>query len=104
MGYDFHFGKGVKFDCTLARYWYGKAAEQGVAEAQNNLGLAYDYGKGVKKDKAEAVKWLRKAAEQGDTEAKEELAIILWDKIVLGIVVVIGVIAIGIVVYYAIRH
>ena len=40
-------------------------AEQGLAEAQNNLGLIYDKGKGVPEDYTEAVKWYRKAAEQG---------------------------------------
>ena len=100
LGKCYNNGEGVTPDYAEAVKWYRKAAEQGNASAQYNLGRAYDYGKGVKKDKAEAVKWLRKAAEQGDTEAKEELAIILWGKIV----VVVGVIAIGIVVYYEIRH
>ena len=42
-----------------------KAAEQGNAMAQYNLGSAYDLGEGVGKDQVEAVKWWRKAAEQG---------------------------------------
>ena len=50
--------------------WYRKAAEQGHADAQNNLGLCYQYGKGVAKDYAEAVKWYRKAAEQGHARAQ----------------------------------
>ena len=45
--------------------WYRKAAEQGDAKAQNNLGVVYDRGEGVPQDDAEAVKWYRKAAEQG---------------------------------------
>ena len=47
-----------------------KAAEQGNAKAQNNLGVMYANGKGVKQDYAEAVKWYRKAAEQGYAEAQ----------------------------------
>ncbi len=39
-------------------------AEQGVAEAQFNLGNMYDKGRGVPQDYAEAVQWYRKAAEQ----------------------------------------
>jgi hypothetical protein len=31
-------------------YWYQKAANQGQAEAQYNLGIAYTFGKGVLKD------------------------------------------------------
>ena len=47
-----------------------KAAEQGDAEAQYELGHCYHYGYGVTEDKAEAVKWWRKAAEQGNSEAQ----------------------------------
>ena len=51
-----------------------KAAEQGDAKAQFNLGFIYSNGKGVPKDYAEAVKWTRKAAEQGHAEAQRCLA------------------------------
>ena len=44
--------------------WFRKAAEQGHARAQVNLGTSYGQGKGVAQDDAEAVKWYRKAAEQ----------------------------------------
>ncbi len=37
-------------------------AEQGVAEAQYNLGLRYATGTGVPPDDAEAVRWWRLAA------------------------------------------
>lgn len=40
-------------------------ADQGVAEAQHNLGVMYFNGDGVRQDYAEALKWYRKAAEQG---------------------------------------
>ena len=46
--------------------WYRLAAEQGDAQAQNNLGLMYDAGQGVPQVNAEALKWYRLAAEQGD--------------------------------------
>ena len=52
-------------DYAEAAKWYRKAAEQGVAWAQNNLGYLYGEGKGVTQDYAEAVKWYRKAAAQG---------------------------------------
>ena len=45
-------------------------AEQGVAEAQFNLGMMYDSGQGVRQDYAEAFRWYRKAADQGYTEAQ----------------------------------
>ena len=46
-----------------------KAAEQGDAELQCNLTLAYIRGNGVPQDYAEAVKWYRLVAEQGDVDA-----------------------------------
>ena len=52
-----------------------KAAEQGDAVAQNNLGLAYVNGQNVPQNYAEAVKWFRKAAEQGNTEAEINLGL-----------------------------
>jgi len=50
--------------------WYTKSAEQGLAQAQFNLGVRYDNGQGVPQDYKEAVKWYRKAAEQGDAKAQ----------------------------------
>ncbi len=40
-------------------------AEQGDAEAQNNLGLLYSEGLGVTKNYKEAVNWFKLSAEQG---------------------------------------
>src|SRR3990172_9937102 len=48
-------------------------AEQGLPEAQLNLGLLYDNGQGVPQDHAEAAKWYRKAAEQGNAKGQYEL-------------------------------
>ena len=45
-------------------------AEQGNAEAQNNLGLMYHIGQGVRQDYAEALRWFRQAADQGVADAK----------------------------------
>jgi TPR repeat protein len=48
-----------------------KAAEQGFAEAQYELGGMYYIGEGgVPEDDEEALKWFRKAAEQGHAEAQ----------------------------------
>ena len=47
-----------------------KAAEQGDAAAQYNLGVMYKKGAGVPENYAEALKWYRKAAEQGHTSAQ----------------------------------
>lgn len=50
--------------------WYRKAAEQGNAYAQYNLGNCYYYGNGVPQDNTEAAKWYRKSAEQGNADAQ----------------------------------
>jgi len=50
-------------------------AEQGLAEAQYNLGLMYDDGQGVPQDDTEAVKWYRKAAGQGHAKAQNNLGV-----------------------------
>ena len=49
-------GRGVLQNHKEAVKWYRKAADQGIANAQSNLGLMYDKGKGVPQDYAEAVK------------------------------------------------
>jgi TPR repeat protein len=46
----YDFGKGVLKDDKQAASWYQKAAEQGYANAQSNLGAMYDFGKRVLKD------------------------------------------------------
>lgn len=51
--------------------YYLKAAKQGDAKTQYNLGVSYFYG--VEKDLLEAVKWYRKAAVQGYVDAQYNL-------------------------------
>ena len=52
-------------DDAEAVRWYRKAAEQGLAKAQNNLGLMYHNGEGVPEDYTRAYAWLNLAAAQG---------------------------------------
>ena len=54
---------------------YMKAAEQGDANAQYNLGRCYADGEGVEKDQKKAVYWYTKAAEQELARAQNNLAI-----------------------------
>jgi hypothetical protein len=51
------------------------AAEQGDAQAQNNLGMMYFEGWGVPKDDKEAIKWFRVAASQGYALAQGNLGL-----------------------------
>ena len=46
--------------------WYRKAADQGFAEAQTNLGVMYGTGRGVVKDEVEAYKWHLLSGAQGN--------------------------------------
>ena len=57
---------------TALREWK-PLAEQGLADAQSNLGLMYDEGKGVPQNDKTAVKWYRLAAKQGDADAQEQV-------------------------------
>ena len=50
--------------------WFRKAAEQGHAGAQLNLGTMYGNGDGVSKNDKESVKWFHRAAEQGNVLAQ----------------------------------
>jgi tetratricopeptide (TPR) repeat protein len=68
-GLDSH-GKAVRPFSGEAEHWYRKAADQGYAPAQFNLGYMYDNGEGVTEDFKEALKWYRLAAEQSDPRAK----------------------------------
>jgi TPR repeat protein len=66
-------GMGVPQDDAEAVKWYSKAAEQGDANAQYNLGLMYNSGKGIPRDDAESMKLWRKAAGQGLAAAQSIL-------------------------------
>ncbi len=50
-----------------------RAAENGDAKAQFELGKMYEEGRGALQSDAEAVKWYRRAAEQGEAHAQNNL-------------------------------
>ena len=54
---------------------YCLAAEQGVADAQYNIGIMYRDGLGVLQNHAEVEKWWRLAAEQGIAKAQVNLGV-----------------------------
>ncbi|KAF9163386.1 copper transport protein ctr1 [Actinomortierella ambigua] len=57
----------------MAVKWFTRAAKQGDANAQSNLGLIYHHGPGVEQSDVEAVNWYTKAAEQGNSVAQNNL-------------------------------
>jgi TPR repeat protein len=67
--------KGANADATKAVYWCQKAAQQGYAEGQFNLGEHFRTGNGVSKDSVKAVYWTRKAADQGYERAQFNLGL-----------------------------
>lgn len=62
-------------DYGQAMECYRKAAEEGDADAQCDLGYCYKIGDGVKKDPKKAVEWFTKSAEQGNARAQYNLAL-----------------------------
>ena len=70
---------GIEYDRTKdyakAAYWYEKAAEQGFAKAQFNIGFFYNTGQGVNQDYAKAAYWYEKAARQGFDQAQYNLGV-----------------------------
>ena len=63
-------------DIAQAAAWYEKAAAQGHAKAQFNLGLLYGKGQGVAQDYGQARVWWEKAAAQGDAKAQYALGVL----------------------------
>jgi TPR repeat protein len=63
-------GHGCEHDVQEALKWYRKAAEQGLAEAQCNLGMDGIFG-----DKTEGTEWIRKAAQHGSAPAQTQLGV-----------------------------
>ncbi|MFT4589650.1 MAG: TPR repeat protein [Candidatus Binatia bacterium] len=66
----------VQKDFKEAVRWYRKAAEQGDAGAQYNLGNYIADGRGVAQDHKVAVEWFRKAADQQDPHAQNNLGFV----------------------------
>ena len=65
------YGQGAgRFDNNEFSSWTRKAAEQGYAVAQYNLGQAYALGDGVAKNEELAILWMTRAAENGYARAR----------------------------------
>lgn len=67
--------QGVDRDFEEALRWYRKSADQGHADSQYRIAVAYSFGLGgVIKDDATAAKWLHRAAENGHRKSQRLLA------------------------------
>ena len=66
-------GQDIPKDLAAAYWWFRKAAEGGVEEAQYALAQMYEHGDGVRQNVDEAVRWYRAAAEQEYEKASDAL-------------------------------
>ena len=64
---------GITEDDKQALDWFQKAAGQGFAKAEKNLGDMYLFGHGIDKDYAQALTWYGKAADQQFADAQARL-------------------------------
>ena len=62
-------GQGVVQDFSEAAHWYRRAAEQGYALAQNNLGVLYANGQGLPMARVTAFAWYSVAAARGNAKS-----------------------------------
>jgi TPR repeat protein len=80
LGLRYDTGRGgVARDPTQAAAWYRRAAEGGLAAAQNSLGSLYQAGDGVEQSFAEAMAWYQKAADQAHAQGIHNLGF-LYDE------------------------
>ena len=68
------YGKGIPKDRKGGVAWILKAAKQGNAFAERDLGICYMQGEGVPKSDKDALAWLYSAAVQDETTAECNLA------------------------------
>ncbi len=67
--------RGVPQDYAEAVKWYCKAAEQGFAEAQFNLGVIYGKGQRVPQDYVQAHMWYNLAASRLPPGSDRDMAV-----------------------------
>jgi TPR repeat protein len=66
-------GLSVHRDYKQALAWYRKAADQNLADAEQEMGYFYQSGLGAKRDYAQALSWYRRSAIDGSTNAENQL-------------------------------
>jgi len=70
LGGAYFQGNDVAQDYGKAAEPFRQAAEQGNAQAQNDLGVMFENGFGVQRDLTEAFNWFTRSAEQGDASGQ----------------------------------
>ena len=69
-------GVGITKSQKVATKWYRRAAEQGHADAQSNLGVKYFFGKGLDQNDQKAYVWFAVAAANGSGAAAKNLVVL----------------------------
>jgi hypothetical protein len=69
----YYSGTGVTLDYLEAAKWVQRAAEQGYARAQIDLGYLYEQGKGVPLDYVSAYTWYKLAITGGDERGRARM-------------------------------
>jgi TPR repeat protein len=78
-------GKGVEQNEDLAFEYCKRAAEEGVVEAQFQLGMMYLNAVGIiQEDEDRALEWLWQAADSGNQEAREMFDFVINSDFTLG--------------------
>jgi len=62
-----------------AAKWYAKAAKQGHAAAQSDLGDMYDNGEGVPQSYQKAIEYYELSARQGNADAENNLGVMFYE-------------------------
>lgn len=77
LGYKYLYGEGKQQDSEKALLLMQEAAEQGIVDAMDVVGMMYSMGKfGITPNREKAIYWLQKAADAGSEEAKTFLPIV----------------------------
>ncbi len=64
LGNEYFYGDNRQKNLTLAAYWYRKAAEGGIPEAQYNYASCLEAGWGIDRNLSSAFDWYEKASKQ----------------------------------------
>lgn len=81
LGNEYFYGtNGRKKNWPLAAYWFRRAADSGLANAQLNYAICLERGLGVEADAAGAVEYYEKAYAQGSVPAGLNLALLLLNE------------------------
>jgi TPR repeat protein len=82
LGLRYLFGDGFVADTARGALWIGKAAEQGLVQANYNYALLLGNGMGVEWNPFESARRLKYAAERGMAEAQHNYGLLYTDDLV----------------------